>query len=178
MNIEKIYEELLKTIDSSKILKNESMAKHTSFKIGGNADIVVKAKTIEDIKNVLEVVESNNVPLCVIGNGSNILVRDNGIRGIILIVEIETYNITKKENNVSIEVGAGVKLSKLAYDLLKENIQGFEFASRNTWNNWWCNIYECGSAWKRNERHSTNHYIHRLHRKNKHNFKQTTRIFI
>lgn len=178
MNIEKIYEELSKRIDSSKILKNESMAKHTSFKIGGKADIVVKAKNIEDIKNVLEIVKSNNLPIYVIGNGSNILVRDNGIRGIVLIVEIGKCTITKKEKTAIIEVGAGVKLSKLSYDLLKENIQGLEFASRNTRHNWWSSIHECRSTWKRNERCNTNYNLHRLYRKNKYNFSQTTRIFI
>ena len=171
MNIEKIYEELTQKIASSKILKNECMAKHTSFKIGGNADIFVKAKDIEDIKNILEIVNSNNVPLYVIGNGSNILVKDKGIRGIVLSVEIENYNITKKENTAIIEVGAGVKLSKLSYELLKESIEGFEFASRNTWDNRWGNKNECRCTWKRNEGYSSKYKIYRLYRKNKYNIK-------
>lgn len=129
MNIEKIYINLNKLLKSSTVLKNESMAKHTSFKIGGNADIFVKAYTVDDIKTVLEFSNNNSIPLYIIGNGSNILVKDNGIRGIVLNVDIDTFNIQKKDNKAIITVGAGVKLGKLAQDLLKEEITGFEFAS-------------------------------------------------
>ncbi len=129
MDIEKIYLELTKLLNSSTVLKNENMSKHTTFKIGGNADILVKAHTIEDIKIVLELSNKYNIPLYVMGNGSNILVKDNGIRGIVLIVEIDTLKIDKKDNLAIITVGAGVKLAKLAQDLLKEEISGFEFAS-------------------------------------------------
>lgn len=129
MDIEKIYEELLKQISSSKIFKNESMAKHTSFKIGGNADILVKADNIENIKKVLEIANKNNVPLYIMGNGSNILVKDNGIRGIVLTIGIDTFSIEKKEDKAIITAGAGVKLAQLAGNLLKEEIAGFEFAS-------------------------------------------------
>lgn len=153
MDIEKIYEELGKRLNSSKILKNEPMSKHTSFKIGGNADIFVKAETIEDVKQVLNFSNENAIPLYVIGNGSNILVKDNGIKGIVLMVQIDTFEIEKKENKVVITVGAGVKLTWLAQKLLKEEITGFEFASRNTRNNWWSNKNECRSTWKRNERY-------------------------
>lgn len=84
MNIEEIYEILTKEIKDSTIYKNEPMSKHTSFKIGGNADIYVKAKTVEDIKIVLKVANENNIPTTIIGNGSNVLVKDNGIRGIVI----------------------------------------------------------------------------------------------
>lgn len=84
MNIEEIYEILTKEIKDSTVYKNEPMSKHTSFKIGGNADIYVKAKTVEDIKIVLKVANENNIPTTIIGNGSNVLVKDNGIRGIVI----------------------------------------------------------------------------------------------
>lgn len=84
MNIEEIYEILTKELQVSTIYKNEQMSKHTTFKIGGNADIYVKAKTIEDIKSVLKVANEKEIPITVIGNGSNILVKDNGIRGIVI----------------------------------------------------------------------------------------------
>lgn len=129
MDIEKVYLELTELLKSSTVLKNENMSKHTTFKIGGNADILVKARTIEDIKIVLEVSNKNNIPLYVMGNGSNILVKDNGIRGIVLIVEIDTFKIEKKDNIAIITAGAGVKLAKIAQNLLKEGISGFEFAS-------------------------------------------------
>lgn len=84
MNIEEIYEILTKEIKDSIVYKNEPMSKHTSFKIGGNADIYVKVKTVEDIKIVLKIANENNIPITIIGNGSNVLVKDNGIRGIVI----------------------------------------------------------------------------------------------
>ncbi len=84
MNIEEIYEILTKEIKDSTVYKNEPMSKHTSFKIGGNADIYIKAKTVEDIKIVLKVANEKSIPTTIIGNGSNVLVKDNGIRGIVI----------------------------------------------------------------------------------------------
>lgn len=148
MNIEQTYNDLIQNINPSNVLINESMKKYTSFKIGGNADIVVKANSIQDIKNVLNIVNKNNVPLYVMGNGSNILVRDNGIRGIVLIISIDTINIEKMDKKVQIEVGAGTKLAKLAFELLKNGITGFEFASRYSRNYWWSNKNECWCTWQ------------------------------
>lgn len=129
MDIEKIYTDLTKTLKFSTIFKNEPMAKHTSFKIGGSADILIKAKSIEDIKTILEYSKNENIPLYVMGNGSNLLVKDNGIRGIVIVVEFNEVNIEESEDKVKVTVGAGVKLGKLAGDLLKKGIGGFEFAS-------------------------------------------------
>mgnify|MGYP005763302619 CR=1 FL=1 len=133
MYIDKVYEDLEKIVDSSKVLKNEPMKKYTSFKIGGNADILVNAETIEDINNILKYASKNNVPLYIIGNGSNILVKDKGIRGIVLKICIDKLEIYKKEEKAIINVGAGVKLAKLAQELYKKEIAGFEFAARNSW---------------------------------------------
>lgn len=142
-NIE-IYELLLNKIPNDNILKNESMKKHTSFKIGGNADFFVKAKSVEDVKYVLSICKQNNIPLTVVGNGSNLLVKDNGIRGIVLKIDIDKEDIKSIEQsdankdeiykinpnaNYIITVGAGVPLGKLAQVLLKNSISGFEFAS-------------------------------------------------
>ncbi len=123
MDIEKTYTDLSSIFKNSTILKNEPMSKHTSFKIGGKADILIKAKSIEDIKTILQYCKIENIPLYVMGNGSNVLVKDNGIRGIVLIVDIDDINIEEKEEKVKITVGAGVKLGKLAGELLKRSIR-------------------------------------------------------
>ncbi len=162
MEKNQIYEFLIKELPEEQIRIDEPMKNHTNFKIGGNADIYVIAKTIEQIQLVLKLVKQYQIPLTILGNGSNVLVSDKGISGIVLLVGIETYNITQKEKFNIIEVGAGVKLSQLSYDLLKKGIQGFEFASRNTRNNWWCCKNECRSTWKRNERYSSKNHIYGL----------------
>ena len=74
--MEEIYNKLIEKIDKTKVYKNEPMSKHTTFKIGGPADIFVKLETIDELKYVIEKCRENNIPITVIGNGSNILVKD------------------------------------------------------------------------------------------------------
>lgn len=128
MNIDKVYEELLEELPQTTIYKNEPMSKHTSFKIGGNADIYIKVKSVEEIVKIKEYAKKNGIPVTVIGNGSNILVRDNGIRGITIQMNMQDIKIEKDENDVFTYVSNGVKLAALAIILQKEGIAGFEFA--------------------------------------------------
>lgn len=74
--MEEIYNRLIEKIDKTKVYQNEPMNKHTTFKIGGPADIFVKVEDIDELKYVIKKCKENNVPLTVIGNGSNILVKD------------------------------------------------------------------------------------------------------
>lgn len=74
--MDKIYNEMLKALSENQIYLNEPMSKHTSFKIGGPADIFVKPKNIDELKFIINLAKENNVPLTVIGNGSNLLVKD------------------------------------------------------------------------------------------------------
>lgn len=71
-----IYNELIKKIDKARVLLDEPMKKHTTFKIGGPADIFIRVENIEELKYAINVIRKNNIELNVIGNGSNILVRD------------------------------------------------------------------------------------------------------
>lgn len=128
MNIDKVYEELLEELPQTTIYKNEPMSKHTSFKIGGNADIYIKVKSVEEIVKIKEYAKKNGIPVTVIGNGSNILVRDNGIRGITIQVDIQDIKIEEIENDVFVYAASGVKLAALAINMQKEGITGFEFA--------------------------------------------------
>ena len=131
MDIERVSNDLEKTISKeSVILVNEPMSKHTSFKMGGNADIFIKAKTEEDIKQILKYSEVNNIPLTIVGNGSDLLVKDGGIRGIVVKVDIDIFEIEKiNDEDYIVTVGAGVKNGYVAQKLLIDEIEGFEFAS-------------------------------------------------
>ena len=130
MNIEKTSKELEKILSTeSKIYINELMSKHTSFRIGGIADIFINAKNEYDIKNIIDYSNKNNISITIVGNGSNLLVKDGGIRGIVLRVDIEEFNIEKKQEDYIITVGAGVKNGYVAQKLLIEEIEGFEFAA-------------------------------------------------
>lgn len=74
--MDKVYNEILKILDKTQIYLNEQMSKHTTFKIGGPADIFVKPKNINELKSVLNLAKIENVPVTVVGNGSNLLVKD------------------------------------------------------------------------------------------------------
>lgn len=130
IDIDFIYQELIKKLPKKNIFLNESMKNHTSFKIGGNADIYIKVNNVDEIKYILKISKQNEIPLFVLGNGTNILVKDNGIRGIVLKIDMDKIEI-KKITDTKVEVCAqsGVKLIQLAKILQKEEISGLEFAS-------------------------------------------------
>ncbi len=124
--MQEIYNQLLKNgIKEENILLNEAMSKHTSFKTGGNADIFVKAYSVEEIKSILKISKENNIPLFVLGNGTNLLVKDEGVRGIILQIKLEDIQI----NDTVVYVQSGVKNAILAKKLLDNSLTGFEFAA-------------------------------------------------
>ena len=130
MNIENIKQELEKKLKNSKITLQEDMKKHTSFKIGGNADIFIQASSQEDIKTIVEYARKNSIPITVIGNGSNLLVKDKGIRGITLCIALPNFLIRPcGDDKIEIEAESGVKLGVLGGILLQQEIAGFEFAS-------------------------------------------------
>ncbi len=134
MDFTLIEEELAKKVEKGKIYRNEPMSNHTTFKVGGNADIFVKASNVLEIMHTIDVAKRYNIPLTVVGNGSNILVKDNGIRGIVLKSCIDNFEIIKENNDNNEEyeyvvVDSGMLNGKLAANLLKNSIGGFEFAA-------------------------------------------------
>jgi len=119
--------EVEKLISNERIYINEPMSKYTSFKIGGPAECLIKIKTQEELKAILELAKKHNIPLTIIGNGSNLLVSDEGIKGIVLKIEISTFELD--EQTAKLKVGSGVKLGMIAQKCLKQELAGFEFAS-------------------------------------------------
>lgn len=95
------------------------------LKYGGPADIFVKVNDTEELKFLLKLAKEKETPVTVIGNGSNVLVKDKGIRGIVVKLNL---NDIKKENEI-LNAGAGVLLSKLARMAQEAELTGMEFAS-------------------------------------------------
>lgn len=122
---EEIYKQLLEGINKENIILNEPMSKHTSFKTGGNAKFFVKAYSVNEIKDVLKVVKENKIPLFILGNGTNLLVKDEGFDGIVLQIKLNDINIV--DNIVTVD--SGVKNAVLSNKILEKNLTGFEFAS-------------------------------------------------
>lgn len=126
MELEELIKKSNLPIDKEKILFNEPMKKHTTFKTGGPAECLIKIDKEESLKEILKFVNQNEIPVTIIGNGSNILVSDNGIKGITLKIQLEKINIQEKNENIQIIVGAGEKLGKLAQVCLQKEITGLE----------------------------------------------------
>lgn len=74
--MEEVYKNIIEKIDKNRVYINEPMSKHTTFKVGGKADLFIKIETLEELKYVLNIVKEFKMPLTIIGNGSNLLVKD------------------------------------------------------------------------------------------------------
>ena len=115
-----------KTNIEEKIIFDEPMKKHTSFKIGGTAEQFVKVTNEEELKEAIKYAKGKNLKITIIGNGSNLLVLDKGIRGLVIKIDIQKLEIEKKEKYAEITVGSGYKTMALGIKLMNEGISGFE----------------------------------------------------
>ena len=132
-------------IDKSKIRYNESMKKHTTIRIGGDAKCMVIPTEIDDIIKTVNYARENNIEYFVIGNGSDLVVADEGVDGIVIKVANSLDKVII--NGEEITAYAGCTMPKFAQIAKKENLTGFEFACRNTWYYWWRHSNECRSIW-------------------------------
>ncbi len=120
----KVFEEIL---GAENVLQNELMSKHTTFKIGGAADWFLMPQTKEQIAEVLKLVKAEKLPCFILGNGSNLLVGDKGIRGIVICLYKKMDDINVQDDRMHVQSGA--LLSKLSNTALAAGLSGVEFAS-------------------------------------------------
>ena len=111
---------------TQKIIYNEPMRNHTSFKIGGNADLFVSVVNEDELKEALNYAKLKNLPITIIGNGSNLLVSDNGIRGLVIKIDIQLLKIENNKKEIVVTVGSGNKIMALGIQLKEKEISGFE----------------------------------------------------
>lgn len=109
------------------IVKNEPMRNHTTFRIGGDADEFCEAERAEDVISAVEYAKEKNIPLFVMGNGSNLLVSDKGIRGLVLKLSDRFSKYEVKDEIIRAQSGA--LLSALAKEAQKHSLSGMEFAA-------------------------------------------------
>lgn len=119
--------ELCKVIESKYIFTDVLMKKHTTFKIGGIADVMVLPETEEQISSVIIFCSNNDIPWFIIGKGSNLLVSDKGIRGVVIKFGDNFSGIEQHEQLLNVK--AGTSLSRTALHALKRELSGLEFAS-------------------------------------------------
>lgn len=123
---QEFYDKLAGIVSKEAILENEPMSKHTTFRIGGNADLFVSPK-VNQIADVMALAKAYDVPVTVVGNGSNLLVGDKGIRGLVLSIGKDAEEI--QVDGSCMIVSAGALLSKIAAEAAKRSLTGFEFAA-------------------------------------------------
>ncbi|MCY6957558.1 UDP-N-acetylmuramate dehydrogenase [Clostridium brassicae] len=105
---------------------NEPMKNYTSFKVGGPADFMVIPRNYEQVANVINLCKKNSIPYFIIGNGSNLIVKDGGFRGIIInLSELKLVQVIGQR----IKAQSGALLSLVSKAALKETLKGLEFAS-------------------------------------------------
>ena len=120
--IRSIYE----IVGQENLLLEEPMKNHTTFRVGGPATYYLIPHTIEEVKNLVELCKLNSIPYTIIGNGSNLLVSDQGYKGAIIQITDNLNSIAI--NDCTIEVGAGTELSLLSREAAKESLAGLEFS--------------------------------------------------
>jgi len=105
---------------------DEMMSWHTSFKIGGPADVFVTPPDAESTKNILKFCNSEHIPVLVMGNGTNLIVRDKGIRGVVVKLRENMSGYELTEDGIAAQ--AGILLSRLSRVALENGMTGLEFA--------------------------------------------------
>lgn len=127
-----IFEQEIRDIlEPKQIKKDEKLEKHTTFRIGGPADFFVIPKSADEVKQIIKLCMENHTDYFILGNGSNLLVGDKGYRGVILHIGSGMDSLefaANEEGRTIVTAGAGISLAKLAKEIGKRGLTGFEFA--------------------------------------------------
>lgn len=113
--------------ETGRVKINEPMSVHTTFRVGGQADYFIEPASIEEIIRVLDVTLQSGLPLTLLGNGSNVVVADRGIRGVVLFVGSTFAQINL--DGTTIKAQAGAPLASVAAFAARHGLSGLEFAS-------------------------------------------------
>ena len=108
-------------------LFDEPMKNHTSFKIGGPADVMIIPSNVDELRNAVKICRDNNIDFYIMGNGTNLLVKDGGMRGAVIKVNEGLNNIRVEGNNIYCEAGA--LLTAVSRAAMAETLTGIEFAN-------------------------------------------------
>lgn len=117
----------LQELNIGKVVRNELLAQHTTMKIGGPADLLVEPSSVENINEMMHLIRKHRLPWRAIGRGSNLLVSDEGIDGVVIKLGAGLNGLLI--NGATITVGAGHSLVSLATLISKKGLSGLEFAS-------------------------------------------------
>lgn len=124
---EAVVRVIAETVGMSAVSVDEPMSRHTTFKIGGSADVIIEPGGASQLLAVVRLLKRFDIPYFVMGNGSNLLVGDKGIRG--AVIKISGAMSEYEVSNSDISAECGIKLARLANAALNNGLEGLEFAS-------------------------------------------------
>lgn len=122
-NLNDLFREIM---DSQKVLIQEPMSRHTTFRIGGPADYFLLPESLEEVQQIIAVCSQCKVPWFVMGNGSNLLVSDQGYRGVVIQICRNMGGISVEGQRIRAQ--AGVLLASLSRKAMEASLTGLEFA--------------------------------------------------
>ena len=123
---EEMRQKFIEILGNNRVLFDEPMSQHTTFRIGGPADVLAMPENYEQIREVLRLCREEKLPFFVLGNGSNLLVSDSGYRGVIIQMDRNMEEI--RVEGEEIHACAGALLSSVAVAARNASLTGFEFA--------------------------------------------------
>lgn len=128
---QELKNELSAILSEGQLRVDEPMKTHTTFRIGGPARFYVLPQTEEQLAEIVKVCNRCEVPFFILGNGSNLLVGDQGFDGVVIEIKerFAFCQMEEKESLVFVKAGAGIMLSKLAKEVANQSLEGFEFAA-------------------------------------------------
>lgn len=128
MDNNELLDNLKLIVGDTQVRTGEPMNIHTAFRIGGCADYYVQPSSIEELQSLIRFLNKSDIEYCVIGNGSNLLVSDKGIRGVVIQLS-DTFDEIEYIDDVTVKVMSGMMLSRLGNKLADKGLAGFEFAT-------------------------------------------------
>ena len=123
---QKVIEKFWNLLGKDRVLVDEPMKRHTTFRIGGPADFFLLPSTVDEVRGILEICREEELPYFILGNGSNLLVSDKGYRGVIIQLYRNCSNISVEGNEIC--ASSGALLSQIAAAARNASLTGFEFA--------------------------------------------------
>ena len=123
---QKVIEKFWNLLGKDRVLVDEPMKRHTTFRIGGPADFFLLPSTVDEVRGILEICREEELPYFILGNGRNLLVSDKGYRGVIIQLYRNFSNISVEGNEIC--ASSGALLSQIAAAARNASLTGFEFA--------------------------------------------------
>ena len=128
LSLARLQVALTESLGPGRVGANESLARHTFYRIGGPADLFVSVLTADELATAVSLARKNDVPYFILGTGTNVLVSDSGVRGLVVENRAKAVTWTERGDEMLITAESGASLSRLARDAAREGWAGLAWA--------------------------------------------------